>query len=82
MCIMRTNIVMDDDLVRQALQFSRSRTKTGLVDEALRAFIAFKGAEQRRLTYGQRLLELDHRLAGIELRERPGSVLRRDRGRS
>jgi Arc/MetJ family transcription regulator len=79
---MRTNIVIDDDLVRQALQFSRSRTKTGLVDEALRAFIAVRGAEQRRRSYGQRLLELDRRLVGIELRESPCSVLRRDRERS
>jgi Arc/MetJ family transcription regulator len=81
MHIMRTNLILDDDLVRQALQFSRSRTKTGLVAEALRTFIGVKAAERQRLAYGERVLELDRRLAGLELRQSPSEVLRRDRER-
>lgn len=36
---MRTNIVLDDDLVKEAFRHSVARTKKGLVDEALRELI-------------------------------------------
>jgi Arc/MetJ family transcription regulator len=37
---MRTNIVLDDDLVEEAARLSGIRTKKDLVHEALRVFIA------------------------------------------
>ena len=37
---MRTNIVLDNSLVQQAFKFSSAKTKKGLIDEALREFIA------------------------------------------
>ena len=36
---MRTNIVLDDDLVKEAFRHSRATTKKGLVHEALRELI-------------------------------------------
>jgi|GEM_PF-137649 len=39
---MRTNIVLDDDLIEEATRLSGIRTKKDLVHEALRVFIAAK----------------------------------------
>ena len=36
---MRTNIVIDDDLLEEAFSVSAARTKKDLIHEALRAFI-------------------------------------------
>jgi len=36
---MRTNIVLDDDLVKEAFRHSSAKTKKSLVDEALRELI-------------------------------------------
>lgn len=81
MC-MRTNIVLDDDLVREAMRHSRARTKRALVEEALTTFVKVKSAEARRATYRERLLRLDSRLRGLRLRRRPSEVLRADRDRA
>jgi hypothetical protein len=78
---MRTNMILNDELVREARRFSQARTKTGLVEEALRTFVQVKENELRRMTYSQRLSELDRKLAGLVLREGPESVLRADRER-
>jgi len=37
---MRTNIVLDDDLVREAMRMASIRTKREIVDLALREFVA------------------------------------------
>lgn len=39
---MRTNIVLDDRLVEEAMALSRIRTKRELVEQALREFVAFR----------------------------------------
>lgn len=39
---MRTNIVLDDDLIEEAARLSGIRTKKALVHEALKAFVAAK----------------------------------------
>lgn len=36
---MRTNIVLDDELVKQALKLAKVKTKRELIDMALREFI-------------------------------------------
>jgi len=36
---MRTNIVLDDSLVREALKLGRMKTKKGLVSQALKEFV-------------------------------------------
>jgi Arc/MetJ family transcription regulator len=39
---MRTNIVIDDKLLRQAFSVSEARTKKDLIHEALRVLVAFR----------------------------------------
>ncbi|MBI4754817.1 MAG: type II toxin-antitoxin system VapB family antitoxin [Betaproteobacteria bacterium] len=39
---MRTNIVLNDDLVEEALALSHVKTKRELVEQALREFVAFR----------------------------------------
>lgn len=39
---MRTNIVMDDDLVKEAMTLTGIHTKRELVEQALREFVAFR----------------------------------------
>ena len=39
---MRTNIVIDDDLLNQAFSLSSARTKKDLIHEALRLFVRIK----------------------------------------
>jgi Arc/MetJ family transcription regulator len=36
---MRTNIVLDDNLVKEAMKLSRTKTKREVVNEALREFV-------------------------------------------
>jgi Arc/MetJ family transcription regulator len=43
---MRTNIVIDDDLMRQALHLSGARTKREVVDLALRRLVQLKRQEE------------------------------------
>lgn len=74
--------MLDETLVRQALKHSRSRTKKGLVEEALRSFIRQKETEQRVATYRDRVRTLEIRLGNTSLSESPRSVLRADRNRT
>lgn len=36
---MRTNIVLDDEIVKKAFKYSKAKTKRELIDEALRELI-------------------------------------------
>lgn len=45
---MRTNIVIDDELLNRAFSLSSSRTKKDLIHEALRLFVTIK--ERKDLT--------------------------------
>jgi Arc/MetJ family transcription regulator len=78
MC-MRTNIVLNEELLREAMQYSKATTKRALVEEALQVLVHLRSAEKRRQTYRERLSVLDRKLAGLTLREPPLSVLRHDR---
>jgi len=79
---MRTNIVLDDDLVREARRYSEARSKRALVEEALKTYVEVKAAERRRATYRERLARLERALEGVVLRESPSALLRADRDRS
>ena len=79
---MRTNIVLNEALVREAMRYSRARTKRDLVDEALQTFVKVKAAEAGRASYRERLASLEQRLRGLSLREPPSAVLRADRDRA
>jgi Arc/MetJ family transcription regulator len=50
---MRTNIEIDDRLMRQAMRTSGARTKRGVVEEALRLLIQTKGQSSIRRLRGR-----------------------------
>ncbi len=50
---MRTNIEIDDDLMRQAMRVSGARTKRGAVEAALRLLIQTKGQSRIRRLRGK-----------------------------
>ena len=39
---MRTNIVLDDNLVKEAFKYSRAKTKKELINQALKEFVENK----------------------------------------
>lgn len=78
---MRTNIELDDDLVREARKLSRARTKRALIEEALATFIEVETARRRRERYADRVREVQARVAKLRLRESPADLLRQDRAR-
>lgn len=50
---MRTNIVLDDSLVEEALKYSGARTKKELIDIALREFVAARKRRNLLDLYGK-----------------------------
>jgi len=45
---MRTNIVLDDDLMREAMEASDLKTKKDVIHEALRLYVRFR--KRKKLT--------------------------------
>jgi Arc/MetJ family transcription regulator len=78
---MRTNLVLNDELVSEAMRLSGQRSKRAVVEEALRTYVAVKSAAQGRDAYRDRLRRIAGRLRDIKLRENPSDVLRADRDR-
>ncbi len=76
---MRTNLVLNDDLLKEAMRLSAGRSKRAVVEEALRTFVAVKSAERAREDYRARLRRIASRLGELKLRERPSNLLRADR---
>jgi len=56
---MRTNIVIDDELMQQAVELSQSKTKKAIVEEALSLFIQFKKQAKIRALRGKLIWEGD-----------------------
>lgn len=54
---MRTNVVLDDELVREAMALSQVKTKRDLVDQALREFVAFRKRLDVRELRGSGLID-------------------------
>ncbi len=79
---MRTNIVLNDELIREAMRYTAAKSKQKLIEEALRTFVNVKAAERRQTTYRARLRQLDAKLRHVHLQESPADVLRADRDRS
>lgn len=79
---MRTNIVLDDELLEEARRLSRGRSKRAVVEEALRTFVEVRSAESRKAAYRERVRRLEARLRELRLRESPGAIVRADRRRS
>jgi len=43
---MRTNVVIDDDLMESALKVSKKKTKKDVIEEGLRLLVKIKGQEK------------------------------------
>ena len=78
MC-MRTNIVLDDELVREAMRYSKAKTKRALIEDALRTLVRVRAQESRRKSYRERLAAVQSRLAGLTFRESAADMIRKDR---
>ena len=57
---MRTNIVLDDNLVNEAMQFSHVKTKREVVDLALRELVARHRQQQLKRLKGRKLIDDDY----------------------
>jgi Arc/MetJ family transcription regulator len=79
---MRTNIIINDELMREAMTYSRAGTKKALIEEALVTYIKSKEAERRRMSYEQRAAELEKKIAGLRFRRKGVDLLREDRERA
>lgn len=70
---MRTNIVLDDGLVKAAMRLAKVRTKRQAVDVALRAYVA-RGRQQDILALlDQELIAADYDVRGVRRRMARGS---------
>jgi Arc/MetJ family transcription regulator len=52
-CAMRTNVVVDEELVAAALKSTGLKTKRAVIEEALRTLIRLKAQEQVRSLRGK-----------------------------
>ena len=80
MC-MRTNVVINDDLLREAMSLTSVRTKRALIEEALRTLIEVRTRQKQVRSYRDRARQIEDKLAGLSLRQSPAQVLREDRDR-
>ncbi len=67
---MRTNIEIDDKLMRQALAASGLRTKRAVVEEGLRLLLRLKQQEKLKAAFGE--LPWDGDLDAMRRDRRPG----------
>ena len=80
MC-MRTNIVLDEDLMEQAMKVSNGTSKRAVVQEALATYVAVKRKEQKTALYRDRLSEVRRRILDAPIRSSAHDILREDRNR-
>ncbi len=80
---MRTNIVLDDQLLAEAMKYSTSRSKRGVVHEALAAYVTAKAEQQRVDSYRDRLDRIRRTLAasGPKRHVSSSDLVRADRER-
>ena len=78
---MRTNIDLDEDLIRKARRYSSCRTKRALMEEVLRFFIDAKSDAQRREDYAKRSEEIRKITSKLRLGKSAVDIIREDRNR-
>lgn len=81
MC-MRTNIVLNDELIGKAMKYSHAKSKRAVVEEALGVYVAAKQAEAKQASYAERLEQIRRRTAGVRIPESSRDIVRRDRERA
>ena len=78
---MRTNIVLNEELLQEAKKYSTAPTKRALVEEALRTFVDVKSSERRREEYAARVADIRKKTGNLRLRKSSSAILREDRSR-
>jgi Arc/MetJ family transcription regulator len=78
---MRTNIVLDDDLLAEAMKYCTDRTKRAVVREALATYVTVRAEQQRLASYRERLALVRRRVSDICLRRTAREMIREDRER-
>lgn len=59
--IMRTNIVLDDELVHKAMEYSHAKTKRDVVDFALREYVESRERTERIMAFfGSDVIDPDY----------------------
>ncbi len=79
---MRTRVVINGELLGEALRLYGGASNRTVVETALRMFVEVKSAPLRRLSYRDRLRQIAGRLEGLQLRESPSELLRAHRDQS
>jgi hypothetical protein len=78
---MRTNIDLDENLIREAKRYSSARTKRGIVEEALRAFVDMKTREQQWKKWDKQYQKIIKKTANLHFEESAADLIRADRDR-
>lgn len=65
---MRTNIVLDDELVSEAMRITRARTKREVVDRALRELVAHSRQRELKKLAGADLIDPDYDVRAVRKR--------------
>jgi Arc/MetJ family transcription regulator len=80
---MRTNIVLDEALVAEAIRLTGATSKRAVVEQALRALIAVKSGEEKLVSYRDRVEALQTRTQALDTRvhESAHDMVRADRDR-
>ena len=76
---MRTNIVLNDDLLTEASRYTSVGTKRGIIEEALQTFVRVKSDEARRASYAERVRKIQAEMAHLKFSESAVDLIRRDR---
>ena len=62
---MRTNVVIDDELVAEVMRVTHARSKREAVDLALRELLARRGQRELKALAGRDLLDLDYDVRAV-----------------
>jgi Arc/MetJ family transcription regulator len=76
---MRTNIVLDDELIHEAMKVSGIRTRKDVVHRALQLLVETESAAQRRARYDLNMEDVQRRTQHLKLRESAHDMIRADR---
>ena len=79
---MRTNIILNEELLREAQRYSSTKTRSALVEEALRILVEVRARERATENYASRLRQVQQKLQNRTFRDSAAEILKRDRSRS
>lgn len=78
---MRTNVVLNEELLQEAARYSNAKSKSALLEEALRTLVQVRARERATQDYASRLRRVQQKLQNKVFRESSTEILHRDRDR-